>query len=393
MSDHSGALPAARPLGRGLTLAMALACGLGVANIYYSQPMLGLIERDLAGSALPAQIPPVTQFGYALGLFLLVPLGDLLERRRVIVVQFLALALMLALAALAPDAPTLLAASLLVGMGAAVAQQIVPFAATLADPATRGRTIGTVMAGLLGGILCSRAVAGLVAAEQGWRAMFWLGVPLALATALAMRLLLPKSTAPAAGLGYRAALASLGRFWLTSPALRRATLIQAGLFASFSTFWSLLALHLQEPSFGCGPEVAGLFGLLGLVGVLAAPLGGRLADRHGPRRTIAVGAALTLLSWALLGWSGGGLAALAAGVLLLDCGVHLALVSNQHVIYALDPAARSRINTVFTTGMFLGGAAGSALAAVAWGQQGWTGAGLLGAGFALLALLRQARPA
>jgi len=384
--------PAAPPtLSRGLTLAMALACGFAVANIYYNQPMLGLIARDLPDSPLPAQIPPVTQLGYALGLFLLVPLGDLADRRRVIVAQFVALAATLALAALAPTAAALLAASLLVGMGAAVAQQIVPFAAALADPAVRGRVIGTVMAGLLGGILCSRTLAGLVAAHHGWRAMFWLGVPLALSAAAVMAWRLPRGTSPAPGLSYPAALASLGRFWRTTPPLRRATLIQAGLFASFSAFWSLLALHLAEPSFGLGADAAGLFGLVGVIGLIAAPLGGRLSDRYGPRPTIALGSLLTLVAWGLLGWNGGGVPALVAGVILLDFGVQLALVSNQHVVYALDAAARSRLNTLFMTGMFLGGAAGSALAGLVWPEGGWLAVTILGALFPAAALLLQLR--
>jgi len=390
-SPSDPAAPAA--LGRGLTLTMAVACGLGVANIYYNQPMLGLIEQEWPASPLPAQIPPVTQLGYALGLFLLVPLGDLLDRRRVIVAQFLALAVVLALAALSPSAALLLAASLLVGMGSAVAQQIVPFAAALADPRARGRVIGTVMAGLLGGILCSRTLAGLVAAQDGWRAMFWLGVPLALAGAAAMAVLLPRGAPPSPGLGYRAALISLGHFWSRTPALRRATLIQAGLFASFSAFWSLLALHLREPAFGLGPDAAGLFGLVGVIGIIAAPLGGRLSDQRGPRLTIALGAALTLAAWGLLGWSGGGLPALVAGVILLDFGVQLALVSNQHVVYALDAAARSRLNTVFMTGMFLGGAAGSAVAALVWPLGGWPAVAALGAAFPFAALLLQRKPA
>lgn len=381
----SAAIAAPAALGRPLTFAMAAAAGIAVANIYYNQPMLGLIGQEMSHSPLTALIPTATQLGYALGLFLLVPLGDLLDRRRLIVTQFTLLGLAAAAAALAPDAALLVVASLLLGAGATVAQQIVPFAAALAAPQERGRIIGTVMGGLLTGILFSRTLAGFVGTHGGWRQMFWLGLPLALAAAGTMAALLP-SAKPAAGMGYVPALKSLAQLWRRHAALRTATLVQAGLFASFSAFWTILALHLQEPAFGLGADAAGLFGVVGVVGVAAAPLAGRLADRRGPALVIGLGAAATLASWLLFGlW--GSVAGLVIGVLLLDFGVQSALVSNQHVIYALDPAARSRLNTVFMTGMFLGGALGSAAASAAWSAGGWTAVSILGAAFAGLALL------
>jgi len=370
-------------LGRGLTFIMAIACGIAVANIYYNQPMLGIIERDFPSSSLTGMIPTATQLGYALGLFLLVPLGDLLNRRQLIVVQFSLLGAALAAAALAPTAGWLVAASLLVGAGSTVAQQIVPFAASLASPEKRGATIGTVMAGLLCGILFSRTLAGFVATHSGWREMFWLGVPLALAAAFTMALTLPRSHT-ASTIRYGAALKSLAQLWMSEPALRSATFIQAGLFASFTAFWTILALHLQ--AFQLGADVAGLFGVVGAVGVVAAPLAGRLADRKGPQMVIALGAVLTLASWAIFGWWGS-LIGLVAGVILLDFGVQSALVSNQHIIYALRPEARSRLNTVFMTGMFLGGSFGSAGATAAWAWGGWNAVSLFGAGLGLIVLI------
>ena len=368
-----------------MIFAMAAACAVAVANIYYNQPMLGVIERAFPGSAATGLIPTATQLGYALGLLLLVPIGDVLDRRTLIAAQFGLLALALATAAAAPSPILLVGASLLVGCTASVAQQIIPFAASLATPERRGGVIGTIMGGLLCGILLSRTLAGFVAQNLGWRAMFAIAVPMAMIAAGVMAAVLPRNQ-PRSGLGYRQALASLGGLWLGQPVLRRSTAMQAALFGSFSAFWTILALHLERPPFSAGADVAGLFGVIGAAGVIAAPIAGHLADRRGPRLTIAICAALALASWAAFGlWAS--IPGLVLGVTLLDLGVQGALVSNQHIVYALEPAARSRLNTLFMTGMFLGGSLGSAGATIAWRHGGWPAVTAFGAGLALLAFL------
>jgi predicted MFS family arabinose efflux permease len=365
---------------------MAFSAGAAVANIYYVQPLLDVLRQSFPESPhLVALLPTANQIGFGLGLFFLVPLGDGLDRRRLIFGQLLFLALALTAAALAPSAAFLFAALVAIGIGASVAQQIVPFAAELAPPERRGATVGTVMSGLLLGILLGRVASGAIAALWGWRAVFAMGLGLDALMALALALALP-APLPKPPLSYARLLVSLLALYAELRPLRRAALAQAGLFGAFSAFWATLALRLAAPPFHLGPAAAGLFGLVGAAGALAAPLAGRSADRRGPRAVIRLGIALTGLSWLVFALAPT-LSAFVLGVILLDLGVQMALIAHQSVIYALRPEARSRINTVFVTTMFAGGAFGSAAAGLLWQEGGYGAVALLGLAFALFSMM------
>jgi predicted MFS family arabinose efflux permease len=376
MKDDSSRIP---------TVAMAVAAGFGVANLYYNQPMLALIAQSFPFSKITLLIPSATQLGYVLGLVLCLPLGDLVDRRKLIVVQFAVLAGALVFAAIAPTAPMLLLASFLLGAASSVAQQIVPFAASLASDSNRGAIVGRVMSGVLCGILLGRTVAGFVATWGGWRATFWCAVPAMLAAGALMAWKLP--THPVLEtIRYPKALASLADLWEEEPVLRRAALTQGALFGSFSVFWTVLSLHLEE--FKLGADAAGLFALLGIVGITAAPWSGHIADRRGPTLVVQLGALITVLAWLPFGlWNS--ILGMIIGVMVLDFGVQSAVVSNQHKIYALRPEARSRLNTIFMSGIFIGGAIGSAFGGTVYKLAGWFPTCLFGAAMASVALCIQ----
>ncbi|MFM0460351.1 MFS transporter [Paraburkholderia sediminicola] len=363
-------------------MVMAVACGVFVANIYYNQPILELLQQAFPRSpGLVNLVPTATQLGFACGLFFLVPLGDRIDRRKLILGQTALLIVALVCLAAAPNAWLLVIASAVVGIAGSVAQQVVPFAAELAEAKRRGQVVGTVMSGLLCGILLGRAVGGFTADHWGWRATFWLGAAMTAIVWVMLLVRLPHSE-PKTRHSYFRLMKSLIELWREEPSLRRATCIQAAMFGSFIGLWTILALRLHE-AFGLGADVAGLMGIVGAAGILIAPLAGRVADRRGPHAVIGLGCLIMLLSYAVLGlW--GSLVGLIVGIILLDFGEQSALISNQHVVYALRPEARSRLNTLFMSGMFVGGAAGSWGASLSWRLGGWHAACVFGGALALL---------
>jgi predicted MFS family arabinose efflux permease len=370
---------------RRLLWLLAIAACLTVANLYYSQPLLPLIARDLHVTPRSAGlIPTATQIGYALGMLLLVPLADSHERRRLIVIMTAAVALALVGVAAAPGVRTLLAASFVLGATTIVPQLVVPFAAASVEDRARGRSVGLVMSGLLIGILLSRTVSGVVGAHLGWRATYLGAAALMLLLAAVLRATLP-AQAPPTRIPWRTLLATLPRLWREQPLLRRHALLGALTFGAFSIFWTTLAFHLATPPLGYGSDVAGLFGVVGVAGAVAAPVAGRLADRYGSD-VVNLGATLTVLaSFALLALFGNRLVGLAAGVIVLDFGAQANHISNQTRVLGLSVAERNRMNTVYMVIYFAGGALGSTVGAWAWHVAGWRGVCAAGALFAALA--------
>lgn len=387
-ADGNDSLVTAHPhLGGKLLAVMTVATCLAVANTYYNQPMLGLFIRDFAATPREVAIMPfLCQIGYATGLFFLAPLGDRVERKTLILVTLLGLSISLAGAAMAPSLVWLGIACLVIGILTTVVQQIVPLAVHLADPAQRGKVVGTVTGGLLVGILLARTISGYVSDHWHWRAMFALAAGLMLGLAALLAAVLPR-VQPVTRDHYGRILTSLFGFFVRYRRLRLAGLCQGMLFACFSAFWANLALELRLPPYNLGATFAGLMGLIGAVGALAAPIAGRVADRHGPQMVVTLSAVLVFASFLLLILVQGSMPALVIGVVLMDLGVQSALVSNQAGIHALDSGARSRVNTVFMTTMFCGGALGSMLGGSAFEAWGWTGTCLVALVAAALAFL------
>lgn len=365
---------------------LALIAGGGAANVYYHQPALGLLMTEF-GSAAPTTIAASTMFGYAAGILLLVPLGDTWPRRTLIVCQQLVLAAALVVAALAPSLLVLALASAIAGAFATTAQQAIPFAAELAKPESRGRAVGRAMTGLLLGVLLARTVSGTIANQLGWRSVFAAAAGIALIFAAVAAFSLPK-TRPNTVLPYRALLGSLFSLVREEPILRWATLTQGCIFASFNAFWASLVLHLQSAPFNLGPASAGLFGLVGAIGALVAPMSGRLSDRHGSRIIVIFGAILGLLSFGILeGFGHTSLIGIGVGALGLAIGDSLAMIANQTQVYSLRPEARGRLNTIYMTGMFFSGGLGASLGTKGYAFGGWTTVSTIGAAFAVLAVL------
>lgn len=366
---------------------MTVACTVTVANLYFNQPLLSEMGRGvgLSSHAL-GLVPTMTQVGYALGMLLLVPLGDSLERRTTAVAMASLAALPLAGVALAQGAATLIAMSFLVGVTTMVPQLLIPFAADIALPAARGRVVGIVMSGLLVGILLSRTVAGFVGAHFGWRVVFGAASALCVAVAISLQVALPVRK-PNAVMPYPQLLRSIVKLAAEEPTLRLHAFIGAMSFGAFSAFWATLSPMLEATPHHYGSDVAGMFGVVGLVGVIAAPIVGRVADRRADRRANGLALLILLFSFLVLALAGASLLGIGAGVVLLDLGAQSNHISNQARVFSLRPDARSRINTVYMFSYFVGGAAGAYLGALGFSLAGRMGVYGVGAAMTALGLI------
>jgi predicted MFS family arabinose efflux permease len=350
-----------------------VACGVTVANLYYSQPLLHTLARSFeTSSGVVATVVTVTQVGYAAGLLFLVPLGDLVRRRRLVVVMGSLAVVGLVGCGLAPSFALFEAAVLAVGCASVVAQILVPLAADLASEERRGQVVGTVMSGLLMGILLARTVSGLLASLAGWRFVYLVAAVVMAILVVVLRLVLP-STQPSSRLNYLALLRSTAAMVREEPLLRRRSLLGALCFACFSVLWTTISFLLSGPPYHYGIAVIGLFGLVGAAGALCATFAGRLADAGWTRRITLGFAVLILAAFILMVPGRNNLIALIGGILILDVGVQGVHITNQSIIYSLRADARSRINSAYMTTYFVGGAAGSAVAGVTYSAAGWIG--------------------
>jgi predicted MFS family arabinose efflux permease len=368
-----------------LVLLLAASCGLIGANVYYAQPLIAPIAADLGLSAhASGLIMAVGQIGYGAGLLLVVPLGDLLENRRLVVGLIAFTAASLLLAALSRHAALFLPASLAIGLGAVAVQVLVPYAANLAPDAVRGRVVGNVMSGLMLGIMLARPAAGLITDLLSWHAVFFTSAVLMVALAVGLRAVLPARW-PEGGVSYGSLLMSMAGLARHTPILRRRAAYQAGLFSAYSVFWTTVPLLLAD-RFQLSQSGIALFAIAGVAGTIAAPIAGRVADR-GWSRPATLAALLVGASAFLIGLAGHSITVLVIAANLLDFGVAANLVLGQRAIFSLGANMRSRLNALYMAMFFGAGGLGSAVGAWAYAQGGWTLSSWIGFGLPIAAAL------
>jgi predicted MFS family arabinose efflux permease len=364
---------------------MAAACGVAAANIYYNQPLLGRFADYFHSTQTHAGlVATAAQVGYGVGIFFFVPLGDLMERRKLVLLLTAVCCGLLILTACSASLWMLIILQLLVGITAMFAQVLIPLAIDLTEPHKRGHTVGVLMAGLLAGILLARTVSGVVCDHFGWRAVFIMSAGLMAIMWFVLRAELPHR-APSLQMSYGRLMHSMIDLLLEQPRLRTAAIVSGLSFAAFQGFWTTLAFLMQS-YFHRGAQEAGLFGVIGLAGALAAPLAGKLSDKKGSDFTVTVAVLLTIASFALMGcWVS--IAGLIIGVVLMDLGVQSVQVAEQANVMALVPEARSRLNTMYMVGRFMGGASGSAIGSVLWPRFGWGGVCVANGAFLVLGMM------
>jgi predicted MFS family arabinose efflux permease len=365
------------PISQQLVLTLAFGTAASVATIYLNQPLLPLLGRELAASPhSTGLLVTLTQIGYGLGIIGLVPLGDVVNKKKLILGKLAALFVALVVAGFAQTIAALLLAHIAIGIFSTAAQDFVPLAADLAPSERRGQVIGTVMSGLLLGILASRTFSGLTAEHFGWRVVFFSAAALLAGVAVLVICLVP-SRPVAARASYGGLMLSTVKLLRTYPLLGLVTVTQGMLGLVFSAFWTVLAFHLTSGPFHLTTAQIGYFGLAGAAGALAAPFAGKLADRHGPFFNIPIAIGITFASFVAMALLPASLTVLILGAVFFDLGVQMSMVSHQSIIYALNPAARSRMNGILVGGLFTFFALGSYVGNTLFLRFGWTGLTIL----------------
>ncbi|WP_426578223.1 MFS transporter [Xenorhabdus stockiae] len=361
-------------LSQKLLFLLALGAGLGVANVYYLQPALHLIQIEFdVGAERIGLVPTLTQIGYAAGMLFLAPLGDVFSRRNMIFTKSLFLALALIFAALTPNLSSLVIAGIMIGLLSSVGQDFIPVAAQLSPESRRGYVVGIVTTGLLIGILLSRALGGLISDFLGWRCMQLIAAGLMIIIALLVRRNLPVLPPVLSNTTYNKLLKSLWDLWRQHRSLKLAVMTQALLASTLGAFWSTLAMVLASAPYNQSASIAGAFGIAGAAGALGASIFGRFADKKGPLLAIRLGCGLVFATFIGMWLLSGSLVTLAIGAMTFDLGVMAALVSHQFIVNSIDPNARSRLNGLLMTGAMCGMAVGAAIGSFSWANFGWSG--------------------
>lgn len=357
---------------------LAIVAGVTVANIYYNQPLLNLISHELGVSEFQTGlIAMVTQTGYALGLLFIIPLGDLFQRRRIILTSFTLLTVALLATAFSHHIGLIMAASLLTGTCSVMPQLFIPIAAQYSEPSRKGRNVGIVVSGLLTGILASRVVSGFVGEWLGWREMYLIATVLMLVCMVVVWKTIPEIQTNFQGT-YRGLMRSLLTLVRQYPQLRTAAARAALAFGSFLAMWSCLAFKMSQAPFYASSHIIGLLGLCGVAGALSASFVGRYVKQVGVERFNYIGCGFLLLAWSCFYWGNQSYAGIIAGILLIDIGMQCIQLSNQTCIFELNPKASNRINTIFMTTYFIGGSTGTFLGNLGWKWMDWPGVVLMG---------------
>lgn len=370
-----------------LVIIMSLICCVTVANLYYNQPLLTDFARSFnVSSKYIGLVSTLTQIGYGTGMLFIIPLGDIQERRSLILKLLIILSLFLVLFALSPNIICLIVISFIIGFTTVIPQLIIPFAAELSNPKERGKTLGSVFSGLFAGILLARTVSGFVGSVWGWKTMYFIASICTIILFFIVARFLPKSY-PKSNKSYRQIMFSMKSLLKNEPVLRESSLNGAMLFGAFSIFWTTLIFFLESPAYNLGSKTVGLFALLGISSIITSPMVGSISDKKGGKFVVGISTILSILAFIILMTLGYKLWGIALGLILLDLGTQSAQIGNQTRIQNLSPESRNRLNTIFMVSYFLGGALGSFVGTYSWNIFKWRGVCISGLVFLTIAIL------